>query len=754
MNALLSDLFERLYRMARADAGLLFSYQSGAWTCERVVGVLVGHPGAYHVYPGGFIEQATARREPVRRKNAVVDAAVRQVLDRLALRDSLAIPLLADRGVVGAVCLHWLDDEGCTNETLLVATALSEALVSVLIRRDSPELAALDRQSATEENELRFRSFMAAIPANTWVKDDHGRFLFVNQRVTDLFHRGRSILGLTDFDIMPEPIARAVREDDARVREGSTVINREEDIPTTDGVLRSWLTTKFPIVEPSGRVTTGGIAIDVTALKAAQQAARDAGADLERSLELLSDAVVIAREGQILYANKALSDLLGVAKDGLVGRDLRSFMAPDEVAAFEATRQRLDAERTLTWERRLRSAGGREVMVEATGRTVSFRGQKATLAVIRDITERRASEQRLQLTDRLAALGTLAAGVAHEINNPLSYVLANVQLIRERVTPAAADDLFDLANEAHDGAVRIKRIVESMRTLMRPGQPKRGLVSLAQAVGHAVELAGNEVRHRARLELNLGALPRVQGDESVLVQVFVNLLTNAAHAMPQGDSGQRMVRVSSQVLPDGRARVSVQDDGVGMSREVLSRIFDPFFTTKPVNFGTGLGLTVSHAIIASHGGELTVESEVGRGSVFHVTLPAAEPLAAPPPQRTPGRARVLVVDDDELVARSISRLLSGHDVALASTAETALRELATREFDLVLCDVMMPGLDGAGLHRSVPPHVAERFAFITGGAFTEEAQTFLDGVKNPVLTKPIERDRLSALARQAAERAS
>jgi PAS domain S-box-containing protein len=754
VQALLGEFAERLCRLTGADGIVVFSFRDSVWRSEKVLGPLLGHPSAYQTFPGGMIEHALAAGHPVRLAEVTVGWGLSEVLESRGVRDALSVVCRGGRGdVLGAFVLHALCAGRFTDAQVAQATVMGEAMSAVLERHLTPEVAELNRQASVETNELRFRAFMAAVPAATWIKDETGRYLFLNENFTRLFHGGRHLPLATDFDFLPETIARAVRSDDDLVRAGSTVLSREEDVPTADGAMHTWSTTKFPIVDPSGRMSVGGIAFDITEQRAAQRALQEAEHELEHVVDLLGDPVIIHRDGRIIYVNGETARVLGVSASQLPGRNLRDFMPTGEVPDFEAALRRAARGQLVTVERQMRRADGVNLIVEASVRQISFGGTPAVLSVLRDVTERRAASQRVQLTDRLAAIGTLAAGVAHEINNPLAYVLSNLSMLTELIARDAPDEQHELACEALDGAERIKRIVEGMRTLARPSDPqRRAQLSLGHAIGHAIDLAGNELKHRARLELDLRPLPRVLGDETALVQVFVNLLTNAAQAIAPGSSEAHVVRVRGLTRADGAAQVSVEDDGSGMTPEVLARVFDPFFTTKTVNDGTGLGLSISHGIVASHGGELTAESQRGKGSRFTVTLPAAPPGSevplptATPPPAVWRRRRVLVIDDDQLVARSLARLMGDtHDVRVLTRPGEAAALVQTEPFDVVLCDVMMPGLDGPALYARLPEAVRARFIFITGGAFTAEAEAFLAQQSNPVLRKPFDREQLLRL---------
>jgi CheY-like chemotaxis protein len=244
---------------------------------------------------------------------------------------------------------------------------------------------------------------------------------------------------------------------------------------------------------------------------------------------------------------------------------------------------------------------------------------------------------------------------------------------------------------------------------------------------------------------DLGEVPRVEAADFQLGQVFLNLLVNAAHAVGDGDPTRHTVRVSMRTAPNGWAVVEVADSGSGIPLELRSRIFEPFFTTKPLGQGTGLGLSVCHGIVTGLGGRIEVESAPGRGSTFRVLLPpaaatVAPPVPAPRPRLDGARARLLVVDDEQLIGSTIRRLLSAHEVvALTDPREALARLIGGEHFDLVLCDLMMPQLSGMDLHDAVAaarPELARRMVFMTGGAFTDRARQFLEQAGNPQLTKP------------------
>jgi signal transduction histidine kinase/ActR/RegA family two-component response regulator len=382
-----------------------------------------------------------------------------------------------------------------------------------------------------------------------------------------------------------------------------------------------------------------------------------------------------------------------------------------------------------------------------------------------DVTDLKQTQARLMQSDRLASVGMLAAGVAHEINNPLAYVIGALNFVDEelsRRTDASTDvrEIRQALADAREGARRVTDVVRDLKTFSRGDEELRTLVDLRAVVESSLKLAFAEIKYRARVVRSFGEAPPVLANEARLGQVLVNLLVNAAQALSDGKAEENEIHVSTGTDAQGRAVVEVRDTGPGIAREIIGRIFDPFFTTKPVNVGTGLGLSICRNIVSALGGEITAESAEGRGAVFRVTLPAAHACPEPKPERSraPGaapaarRGRVLVVDDDPSVAQSVKRLLRGeHDVDVRTSAREALDLVAAGErFDAILCDLIMPNMTGMDLHAAltrVAPDQASRLIVLTGGAFTARARQFLDAVKNVRIEKPFDPEALRRAVR-------
>ena len=384
--------------------------------------------------------------------------------------------------------------------------------------------------------------------------------------------------------------------------------------------------------------------------------------------------------------------------------------------------------------------------------------------VLRARAERARIDARLAEADRLAAVGTLAAGVAHEINNPLAYLLGGLEYLERELAALAptlgarADELRTVLGEMRSGGERIRHIVRDLKTFSRADHETAADIDLHRLVESSLHIAGHELKRRARVVRELGPVPAVRVNEARLGQVLLNLLVNAAQAIPEGAPEAHQVRVTTRTDGAGRAVVEVADTGQGIRRELLGRIFEPFFTTKPQGVGTGLGLWISRNIVLGARGELEVDSTPGAGSTFRVVLPPApapEPArAAPAPGEPRGpRARVLVVDDDVLVANAIRRgLAKEHEVVVETSARAALARIEAGEpFGAIVCDLMMPEMNGMELHAEVArlsPESGRRVIFVTGGAFTNDARQYLEAVPNPRLEKPFDAEALRGAIRQ------
>jgi PAS domain S-box-containing protein len=688
--------------------------------------------------------------------------------------------------------------------TSLVATAPTSRTLATRLRRLwvglrseralVEELAFQQRQLTSTLEALRrseggFRAALDAFPAFVALYE-RGRLLYVNPSLAAALRRPAAELAHQPLEVLFHPDDRP--ELDAlqlAVEQGAEAPTRGRQVrllPSGGGAIFVEVQL-FARFEFGAHTARGLLAIDVTE--------RQRMAETNRILmNTLPDLVMrITRDGTLLdvqggghlaSTRATLAPMVGQQQSPL----LSALVSPELIAqgrealtaAFESgeeqSRQLVAGEDERTYELRVvpRSDGAE------------------ALVLVRDVTQAVRDDRQLAITERMASLGTLAAGIAHEINNPLTFLTANHELLEEGLTKLERGERVDVAelrqlvDEAREGTRRVRDIVASLRTFSRVEvKVVPTPIDPVVAFDRALAICSTELRHKAVLERELTRVGSVLGDESQLIQVLVNLLMNAIQSLPEAKLGT--IRVVSRADSGGRVRLEVQDTGGGIPPHVQKRIFDPFFTTKPPGQGTGLGLSISDRIIRDMGGELRVTSEVGRGSTFSVLLPPAPaaPQRHPPTRSAPVEApstraprapevredapeegeagptqprvrvaagapvEVLVVDDDLLVQRSLVRTLerAGHRVVAAESAEVALVRLGGGSLpDVILCDVMMPHTSGVELFervRALRGELAGRFVFMTGGAFSDAMQASVLASGRPLLDKPLE---LAALA--------
>jgi PAS domain S-box-containing protein len=535
---------------------------------------------------------------------------------------------------------------------------------------------------------------------------------------------------------------------------------------------------------------------DVTERRALDEAARRADDRFRALVERCPDAVAVHRHGRFVYVNARMGELLGADPQALCDRLLLEVVHPDDFQAVVEEVQRLEGGGPPGSPRELRLLRGdrRPVLAEVSALRDDFDGAPAIFVVARDVSERRRILDQVVQNDRMATLGTLAAGVAHEINNPLSYLSGNLHMVAEGVgrmtrelaaarerlheavgperasalssafpgllDPASFASLLECIRDATDGAERVRAIVADLKHFARRDDRTKGPVDLRGVAERALKIAMHEIKHRARIVTELAQVPPVLGEEGRLSQVFINLIVNAAHAMDPERRASNEIRVSV-AREDEEVVARVSDTGSGIDDETLGRLFQPFVTTKAPGKGSGLGLAICRHIVTDHGGSIHVESEPGKGSTFTVRLPALVDL--PAAERVPEverdepvgdgrRARVLVIDDEPALVRAMERALSQEfDVVTASGGREAIELLGPDgRFDLVLCDVMMLERSGRDVHEWVRvhrPELAARMVFITGGVTNAAARAFLEDLDNLVVEKPFDFGNLRRVVR-------
>ena len=507
--------------------------------------------------------------------------------------------------------------------------------------------------------------------------------------------------------------------------------------------------------------------IDITERKRAEDAARASDA-LFRAVYQNAGLGVLLRNAttEAIEGNTTFERLIKRSSAELRELTMRELVYPEDLEASVKAHADLLAGRVESYELERRFVRGDGELLWGHETVSLVRDTDGTplhvVEMIMDITDRKRMETQLMLADRLASLGTMAAGVGHEINNPLTWIMGNITLALEILQEMGHEaqrpplvEVLGALEEASLGSSRVSAIVHDLQLFSRVDDTPGATADINQVVQSTSRMLRNELKHRTEFELDLTPMPKVVGDAPRIGQILTNLLVNALHALPDRPLRQNLIRVSTR-LQDGHVVIAVTDNGVGVPPELRLRIFDPFFTTKDVGTGTGLGLSICHSLVTRLGGRIELESEVDRGSVFRVFLvPASTPEHARALEGTAdgsgGRMRILCIDDEPSVGRLIARFLrNAHDVVVETDGMQAIGRLESGErYDAIICDIMMPSMSGIDFYdrlRRIDPSLAERCGFITGGVFTERARSFAEALPTTRLVrKPFQPKTIKAL---------
>jgi len=508
-------------------------------------------------------------------------------------------------------------------------------------------------------------------------------------------------------------------------------------------------------------IRSHGIVQDITERRQAEQALRNSEERLNTIFEYAPDAYYLSSlDGTFTDGNKAAEELTGYSKQELIGK---SFMKLDLLPASEILKsaqtlsQNTDGQSTGPDEITLNRKDGSQVQVEVSTHPVEIQGQTYVLGNVRDITERKRAEeeikeleQKAHLASHLASVGEMAAGIAHEINNPLTGVIGFSQLLMKKDIPKDIEEDIVTINE---GAQRVASIVKRLLSFARQQKLERRYVNINDVLHVTLDMRKYQMETGNITVVNQldPELPWTMADAGQLQQVFLNLIMNAESAMRSAhDKGKLLIK--AEKVAD-KIRLSVTDDGPGITRDNIDKVFNPFFTTKKEGEGTGLGLSVCHGILADHGGRIYVESKSGKGATFIVELPIVteekaaviEPVATE--TQKAASARILVVDDEPAVRELLSKVLTGegHQVETVDNADDALKMVEGARYNLILLDIRMPGMSGIELYKRLTkaiPSLAGRIIFSTGDVMAADTREFLSRTKAHRIAKPFDINQL------------
>ncbi|MCJ7515411.1 MAG: response regulator [Dehalococcoidia bacterium] len=469
--------------------------------------------------------------------------------------------------------------------------------------------------------------------------------------------------------------------------------------------------------------------------------------------EATADGILIAdmETRQFQYANPAMCRMLGYTEEELRTMDVAAIHPKEDlqrvVAEFEAQAR---GDKTLAPDIPCLRKDGIIVYADISTVNITVNGRKCNSGFFRDITERKKTEQQALVNAKLASVGELVAGVAHEINNPLTGIIGYAQLLADRrdVPQNVKEDLQKIYEESK----RTVKIVQNLLRFARQYKPEKSLVDINELLERTLELEAYKMRtSNIELSTKLAAdMPLMLADYNQLQQVILNIITNAQQATAETKRRCR-ITVTTETVEE-YVRISIADNGPGISPENMTKIFDPFFTTKPEGSGSGLGLSVCHGIITEHGGNIYAESTIGKGTTFIIELPIATGEQAVIKEKEPAKKKsrrprqkftgnILIVEDEPSIRAVLTRNLSveGYQVQTVPDGKAALDKLAKNAYDLIFTDLKMPGMSGRELYEAIKkkhPNSAEKVVFITGDVMTGDTTKFLTSTGRPYLVKP------------------
>jgi PAS domain S-box-containing protein len=676
---------------------------------------------------------------------------VRDIFEASDTLSSVSVPIFVNGKLWGALGFDDCNTERVWTEEEIDLLRTATSLIAGAIERAEAELRLRESQAQLLEAQR-------IAHVGSWVMDARTEEIRWSVEGWRIFGIGGGVEHWSREEnlrrIHPDDRAMVFQADTTLLRDGGSY-EIQYRIMRPDGEVRVLHERAEAVRNDAGvLVRLVGTVHDITELKATEARLRESEA---RFRTLADDAPVLLwltdDKDAVVFGNRRLVEFFGCSFEDIARAGWADRLHPEDRDRVLAARARaLRSRASLDLEYRVRRHDGeyrwmRTAQVarfDADGRFAGFVG------ALRDVTDRKLAEEELvrqrdalHQSEKLAVFGTLLAGVAHELNNPLAVVIAQAAMLEEIASDPAVAGRSARVRRA---AERCARIVRTFLAMARQREQEKRPLDLNEVVDMVLDLLGHQLRKsgiRAVAEL-APDLPKLSADPDQLHQVITNLVMNACQALSTVPA-PRLLRIETTHSPGERtARLSISDNGPGVPPERKERIFEPFFTTKPAGEGTGIGLALCTSIVRAHGGEIAHADTPGGGATFIVTLPLGhvvpegEPVA---PAKSPVALKILVADDEEEICETLGDILraQGHEADLVSDGRAALARLARESYDLILSDLRMPGLDGRGLYRALKqehPEMLDRLAFITGDTLSAEIQAFLAETRAACLEKP------------------
>lgn len=469
------------------------------------------------------------------------------------------------------------------------------------------------------------------------------------------------------------------------------------------------------------------------------------------------------RNGNILDINKMGETLFGEVKNVIVGKDFKSYVIPSEREYYKVMLNKVTVERSISsHEGHFLQSNGNIIDLEFSSACVNIGDKEILLTILTDMTETNQLRKQSMLNEKLATIGTLSAGIMHEINNPLSWMLTNLSLLSKKLAKLEYDqnktlgqEFKEITEETLDGAKRIQDIVFSLKGFAHADEDEFTPTDINKVLLTTIKMVSGESKQRAKIETEFQSnLPLALINSGKLQQVFLNIVINAIQAFPEGKIDNNLIRINTSLV-NNKIIIEMMDNGEGIPPENISKIFDPFFTTKPAGKGSGLGLSICHDIINSFRGNLSVKSALGEGTTFTISIPMLLNLDMDSLVNTKlskdentRRFKLLIIDDEPILLKTLKRVLSpSYDVTTIEGGRNALEILNkdAYQFSVIISDLNMPEVSGADLYRYVTiqyPGIERRFIFISGIILTAVQDAFLKSITNSTLKKPLQQNEL------------